>query len=243
MEELHRALHIAILEIALKLDPELEYTATEAGRDRFCISVDIDEFYEGRNAEVKSLVDLDDEGRDERVATYDREAVCEVLEVVREEIAWLIAQQARLRVHMEIAEVMKRVGGRRTFVCRPLERACDEAKDLEMLDCGGEEVGTGKEVGGEEEDEDGIIMEGDDGVEVEEKLEIQVRKERLSQFKREADVGFEEADLYGEYEEGEEEKNAGSEQMDSPLNRVDGQQKGNKMVVTAVFSSRDELGQ
>ncbi|CZT23790.1 uncharacterized protein RCC_09504 [Ramularia collo-cygni] len=219
LQELHRALYLAILEISLKLDPELECAATQASGFKYCIAVDVDEFYEGRDSEVRSLVDLEPAKRDVIISTYDRDAVCEVLEQAREEIGWLESQVRRLDVHMENAESMKRIRSRISFVFRPLARTWEVTsidKDDGILD--GDEQGVGGYNGEDEEILEVDETEGEehqmagDDAELSEALKKSVRKERLELFKKEVDAGFGTARLEEDLEEGEVQ-----EKTDSPL--------------------------
>lgn len=230
LQELHQALFLAILEISLKLDPKLECVATQASGLKYCIAIDFDEFYEGRDTEVKSLVDLDSGKRDEIISTYDREATCEVLEQAREEIGWLENQGRRLEVHMETADAMKRARSRIAFVFRPLERSWATArgsKDVEMLDVDALETdvrnGEDKDIPEEDNSAEEVVESTEEPEQMEqvpvtgqentaEERQRQTRKERLELFKREADVGFGTGIFEGSLEEG-----AVQEKTDSPL--------------------------
>lgn len=209
LKELHRALYVATLEISRKLDPELEYAATQAGGYRYSIAVDVDDFYEGRDSELRSLIDLEGRKREDVISTYDRDAVLKVLEQAREEVGWLESQGRRLEVHMEVAEEMKKLRLRNTFVFRPVERSwrvSSDAKDVEMQDGDAVEAEVDPEEILEmmedevELEEETMEMAGEISAEMPERAkdtenamrdpEKRLRKERLEMFKREADVGF-----------------------------------------------------
>lgn len=207
MTELHRALYLGILEISNSLDAAIEFGVAKASGEIYGINVEVEEFWEGRDAEVKSLVDIDMVRREERVREYDRNATCEVLEQVKEEIGWLENEGRRLDVHMEIAEMLKRAKLRRRFVFRPLARGWAVGKRVRDVEMGERDVEVAEEGDSLEvqvgEDEDEMLDVGDGVVDEEslararrrreERVEEQgkaARKERLELFKREADVGF-----------------------------------------------------
>lgn len=217
LTELQRALHLAILEISMHLDPHLECAATIAGGDKYCIAVDMDDFYAGRDGEIKSLVDLDDEDRDAVIATYDRDAVCDALEQAREEIGWLENEGRRLEVHMEVADTMKRSRLRNRFVFRPLTRGWSVScgsPDVDMLDGDSLVVEDGEVAGAKDETEEHRLKRESRKDSAQEEQEKTVRKERRELFKREADVGFGTATVEHNPEDGGEQE-AGK--TDSPL--------------------------
>lgn len=205
-----------------------------------------DEIFAGRDEEVRALVGLEVEKRDEVIACYDREGVCQLLEEVRGEIGWLEGEMRRLECHMEVAEGMRRVKSRGSFVFRVLERGWRERDRSGVKVRFGEEEELEDTVMAEVED----MMDGEDEVgrerqemrrDAEKERERTMRKERLELFKREADVGFEGGGFYAELEEGEQEK------MDSPLagQRVvkdeeeETEKRQKKTEVTVSFMSRE----
>lgn len=138
---LHSAVHLAAREIRQTLDPELEAVVHGASEKQHCIQLDEDAFWR-RPLDVDALTE-------DAIKKHDYQETCWLLEMCRDDIAWLENEGRRLEAHCEIARQVLKSGERKSFAYVPTPRkeaeknwwkeedvGKKEGEDKEMLDAG-----------------------------------------------------------------------------------------------------------
>lgn len=138
---LHHAVHLAAREIRQSLDPELEAVIHGAGEKQHSIELEEDAFWR-RPLDVDALTE-------DAIQKHDYQETCWLLQMCRDEIAWLESECRRLEAHCEIARQVLKSGERKSFAYVPTPRkeaeknwwkeedgVKKEDEDEEMLDAG-----------------------------------------------------------------------------------------------------------
>jgi hypothetical protein len=119
LADLQLAIRYATAELDQLLDPQLEACIHAAGDRQHSIELDEYDFWDGRKFDVAALTRV---GGGHRLLTLDRRRATQMLELLRDEIAWVTNETRRLELHMKIASELKSSKVRQSFVYRPTPR-------------------------------------------------------------------------------------------------------------------------